>query len=50
MQLPVRPQVATSAFSPPHVELQEVAVCFGGKLMRGNRTQKVGPGVTRMSS
>eukprot|EP00198_Chlamydomonas_reinhardtii_P004437 XP_001693773.1 predicted protein [Chlamydomonas reinhardtii] len=34
-------QVATSAFSPPHVELQEVAVCFGGKLMRGNRTQKV---------
>ncbi|KXZ49354.1 hypothetical protein GPECTOR_22g948 [Gonium pectorale] len=34
-------QVATSAFSPPHVALQEVAVCFGGKLMRGNRTQKV---------
>ncbi|KAG2443698.1 hypothetical protein HXX76_002046 [Chlamydomonas incerta] len=34
-------QVATSASSPPHVELQEVAVCFGGKLMRGNRTQKV---------
>ncbi|KAG2500713.1 hypothetical protein HYH03_001478 [Edaphochlamys debaryana] len=33
--------VATSAFSPPHVALQEVAVCFGGKLMRGNRTQKV---------
>ncbi|GFR47448.1 hypothetical protein Agub_g9172 [Astrephomene gubernaculifera] len=34
-------QVATSAFAPPHVALQEVAVCFGGKLMRGNRTQKV---------
>lgn len=34
-------QVATSAFSPPHVSLEEVAVCFGGKLMRGNRTQKV---------
>ncbi|PNH10064.1 hypothetical protein TSOC_003253 [Tetrabaena socialis] len=33
-------QVATSASSPPHVSLQEVAVCFGGKLMRGNRTQK----------
>ena len=23
------------------VQLQEVAVCFGGKLMRGNRCQKV---------
>eukprot|EP01023_Acetabularia_acetabulum_P028099 TRINITY_DN2655_c0_g1_i2.p1 TRINITY_DN2655_c0_g1~~TRINITY_DN2655_c0_g1_i2.p1 ORF type:complete len:508 (+),score=64.53 TRINITY_DN2655_c0_g1_i2:152-1525(+) len=32
---------ATAYFNPPHVELQEVAVCFGGKLMRGNRSQKV---------
>ncbi|KAL4858677.1 L-asparaginase 1 [Chlorella vulgaris] len=32
---------ATAAFSPPHVNLQEVAVCFGGRLMRGNRTQKI---------
>eukprot|EP01026_Neomeris_dumetosa_P010293 TRINITY_DN13836_c0_g1_i11.p1 TRINITY_DN13836_c0_g1~~TRINITY_DN13836_c0_g1_i11.p1 ORF type:complete len:476 (+),score=54.06 TRINITY_DN13836_c0_g1_i11:39-1430(+) len=32
---------ATSYFSPPHVELQEVGICFGGKLMRGNRAQKV---------
>mmetsp|Transcript_30021 Transcript_30021/g.77023 ORF Transcript_30021/g.77023 Transcript_30021/m.77023 type:complete len:196 (+) Transcript_30021:1393-1980(+) len=28
-------------FTPPHISLQEVAVCFGGKLMRGNRCQKV---------
>jgi hypothetical protein len=27
---------------PPHVApLHEVAVCFGGRLMRGNRTRKV---------
>lgn len=32
---------ATSYFNPPHVQLQEVAVCFGGQLMRGNRAQKV---------
>jgi len=32
---------ATAASKPPHVVLQEVAVCFGGKLMRGNRCQKV---------
>ncbi|WIA44025.1 hypothetical protein OEZ86_010397 [Tetradesmus obliquus] len=32
---------ATAAYSPPHVALNEVAVCFGGKLMRGNRAQKV---------
>jgi L-asparaginase/Glu-tRNA(Gln) amidotransferase subunit D len=32
---------ATSFFTPPHTQLQEVAVCFGGRLMRGNRTQKV---------
>ncbi|PSC69818.1 L-asparaginase 1 [Micractinium conductrix] len=31
---------ATASFSPPHVHLQEVAVCFGGRLLRGNRTQK----------
>ncbi|CAL8461743.1 g1274 [Coccomyxa elongata] len=32
---------ATSFFAPPHVQLQEVAICFGGRLMRGNRAQKV---------
>ncbi|KAL0051691.1 hypothetical protein WJX82_000327 [Trebouxia sp. C0006] len=32
---------ATAYFNPPHVQLQEVAVCFGGQLMRGNRAQKV---------
>eukprot|EP00873_Tetraselmis_striata_P042011 jgi/Tetstr1/462275/TSEL_007293.t1 len=32
---------ATAMFTPPHISLQEVAVCFGGKLMRGNRCQKV---------
>lgn len=30
----------TAYFNPPHVQLQEVAVCFGGRLMRGNRCQK----------
>ena len=33
--------VATAFFSPPHTALHEVAVCFGGRLMRGNRCQKV---------
>ena len=33
--------VATAYFSPPHAALLEVAVCFGGRLMRGNRCQKV---------
>jgi len=32
---------ATAFFTPPHIRLEEVAVCFGGKLMRGNRSQKV---------
>ncbi|KAL6777071.1 hypothetical protein ACKKBF_B20105 [Auxenochlorella protothecoides x Auxenochlorella symbiontica] len=32
---------ATSSFNPPHVHLQEVALCFGGKLLRGNRARKV---------
>eukprot|EP00775_Hariotina_reticulata_P006054 gene6054-6292_t len=32
---------ATAASKPPHVSLNEVALCFGGKLMRGNRSQKV---------
>lgn len=32
---------ATAPYTPPYVNLQEVAVCFGGKLMRGNRAQKV---------
>ncbi len=31
---------ATAFFMPPHIQLQEVAVCFGGRLMRGNRAQK----------
>lgn len=31
---------ATAGFSPPHVQLEEVAVCFGGSLLRGNRTRK----------
>lgn len=34
---------ATSFFAPPHTQLQEVAICFGGRLMRGNRAQKVRP-------
>lgn len=29
----------TAFFTPPHVRLEEVAVCFGGRLMRGNRVQ-----------
>eukprot|EP00887_Chlorella_sp_A99_P002278 scaffold10.g2278.t1 len=33
--------VATAGFAPPHISLGEVAVCFGGKLMRGNRVQKI---------
>ena len=32
---------ATASFTPPHVHLEEVAVCFGGTLMRGNRCRKV---------
>jgi L-asparaginase/Glu-tRNA(Gln) amidotransferase subunit D len=32
---------ATAVYKPPHAELVEVAVCFGGRLMRGNRAQKV---------
>ena len=31
---------ATAGFSPPHVQLEEVAVCFWGKLLRANRTRK----------
>ncbi len=31
---------ATAFFTPPHVLLQEVAICFGGRLMRGNCAQK----------
>jgi len=33
--------VCAAVDSPPHNRLQEVAVCFGGKLLRGNRAQKV---------
>jgi L-asparaginase/Glu-tRNA(Gln) amidotransferase subunit D len=31
---------ATAGFSPPHIALEEVAVCFGGQLLRANRTRK----------
>ena len=33
--------VATAPFAPPHVPFAEVAICFGGVLLRGNRAQKV---------
>ena len=33
--------IATAAFNPPHTTVQEVCVCFGGRLLRGNRAQKV---------
>lgn len=33
--------VCAAVDAPPHNRLQEVAICFGGKLLRGNRTQKV---------
>lgn len=32
---------AVASHYPPHVQLQEVAICFGGRLLRGNRAQKV---------
>lgn len=32
---------ATAPHYPPYVNLQEVAVCFGGYLLRGNRAQKI---------
>jgi L-asparaginase len=32
---------ATAAFCPPHAQFIEVAICFGGKLLRGNRAQKI---------
>lgn len=31
---------ATAGFTPPHVHLNEVGVCFGGVLLRGNRSRK----------
>jgi L-asparaginase type I len=31
---------ATSSFTPPHVRCGEVAICFGGVLLRGNRARK----------
>lgn len=31
---------ATSGFTPPHVVCNEVSVCFGGVLLRGNRSRK----------
>ena len=35
-----RRRYVTAGFSPPHVRLEEVAVCFGGLLLRANRTRK----------
>ena len=35
------PSVQQMSVCAEQVQLQEVAVCFGGKLMRGNRCQKV---------
>jgi L-asparaginase/Glu-tRNA(Gln) amidotransferase subunit D len=32
---------AVAPHAPPYVQWGEVAVCFGGKLMRGNRASKV---------
>jgi len=32
--------VATAYSSAPYVQLHELALCFGGKLLRGNRSQK----------
>lgn len=32
---------ATAAHSPPYIPFQEVAICFGGRLLRGNRASKV---------
>ncbi|GBF89485.1 L-asparaginase [Raphidocelis subcapitata] len=32
---------AVAGSTPPHVQWGEVAICFGGKLMRGNRASKV---------
>ena len=32
---------AVASHYPPYVQLQEVAICFGGKLLRGNRAQKI---------
>ena len=31
---------ATAGFSAPHIQLEEVALCFGGVLLRGNRARK----------
>jgi L-asparaginase len=31
---------ATSSFNPPHVHCPEVCICFGGVLLRGNRSRK----------
>ncbi len=41
--------VCAAVDTPPHNRLQEVAICFGGKLLRGNRAQKVCVGASRMS-
>lgn len=40
---------ATASFKPPHMNLAEVAVCFGGKLMRGNRVQKVNSSIYQVN-
>ena len=31
---------ATAGFTPPHVHCNEVSICFGGVLLRGNRARK----------
>jgi L-asparaginase type I len=31
---------AVASHAPPHVALQEVSICFGGRLLRGNRATK----------
>jgi len=36
---------ATAPYTPPHSQWAEVAVCFGGRLLRGNRAQKVNSSV-----
>lgn len=40
---------ATAPYYPPYVNLQEVAICFGGNLLRGNRSQKINSSAYRVS-
>lgn len=41
MWVSAEPGLLTGGVFAEQVQLQEVAVCFGGQLMRGNRAQKV---------